>query len=261
MIDEKSIQRALAAKGLYKGPIDGVVGPQTQAGMRAAVVRATASPDVAKWPGPRVRTAFSQVMMRDAGIDVGKVDGFAGPQFAFGLEKWQDYLRGVEQPDDPPLASRNITWPRQREARAYFGKPGENHAMLALPYPMRIAWNPAQTIERFVINAKCRDSAQRVYMRVLGHYGEQRIRDLGLDLFGGCYNNRKMLGGDAVSMHAYAIAIDHDPERNQLRWGRDRAAFARPVYEAWWRFWEEEGWISLGRERNFDWMHVQAARL
>ena len=25
--------------------------------------------------------------------------------------------------------------------------------------------------------------------------------------------------------------------------------------------WEEEGWISLGRARDFDWMHVQAARL
>lgn len=99
------------------------------------------------------------------------------------------------------------------------------------------------------------------YTRVHGHYGEQRIRDLGLDLFGGCYNNRKMRGGSNLSMHALAIAIDHDPERNQLRWGRDRAAFAKPVYDAWWRFWADEGWVSLGRERDMDWMHIQAARL
>ena len=204
-------------------------------------------------------------MMRDVGIDVGRIDGFSGPQYAFALEKWQDHLRGVEPPDDAPVASRaNASpnnWPRQRDALAFFGKPGTNHAMLDLPYPMRIAWNPSQTIQRFAINAKCRDSAQRVYARVLGHYGEQRIRDLGLDRFGGCYNNRKMRGGSALSMHALAAAIDHDPERNQLRWGRDRAAFARPGYEAWWLFWEQEGWTSLGRERNFDWMHVQAPRL
>ncbi|MCF8078467.1 MAG: hypothetical protein K9K88_04215 [Desulfobacterales bacterium] len=46
-----------------------------------------------------------------------------------------------------------------------------------------------------------------------------------------------------------------------LKWGRDRAHFARTEYDAWWRLWEEEGWVSLGRQRNFDWMHVQAAQL
>jgi len=55
-------------------------------------------------------------------------------------------------------------------------------------------------------------------------------------------------------------SADFDPERNRLQWGRDRAAFARPEYDAWWRQWEEEGWVSLGRTANFDWMHVQAAR-
>ena len=42
---------------------------------------------------------------------------------------------------------------------------------------------------------------------------------------------------------------------------RDKATFAKPEYERWWQCWEEEGWLSLGRTRNFDWMHVQAAKL
>jgi hypothetical protein len=62
-------------------------------------------------------------------------------------------------------------------------------------------------------------------------------------------------------MHSWGIAMDYDPERNKLKWGRDKAAFAWPEYDAWWRLWEEEGWISLGRQRNFDWMHIQAAKL
>jgi hypothetical protein len=48
---------------------------------------------------------------------------------------------------------------------------------------------------------------------------------------------------------------------NKLQWGRDRAAFASAEYDAWWRTWEAEGWVSLGRTRNYDWMHVQAARV
>jgi hypothetical protein len=57
------------------------------------------------------------------------------------------------------------------------------------------------------------------------------------------------------------MAIDHDPDNNQLNWSRNRATFARPEYEQWWQIWEEEGWVSLGRQRNFDWMHVQASKL
>jgi len=62
-------------------------------------------------------------------------------------------------------------------------------------------------------------------------------------------------------MHAWGVALDFDPNRNQLNWGRDRASFSHPDYDNWWKCWEEEGWISLGRKRNFDWMHIQAARL
>ena len=68
-------------------------------------------------------------------------------------------------------------------------------------------------------------------------------------------------GGRAMSMHSWGIAIDFDPAHNRLRWGRDRARLAGPDYRAFLDIWEAEGWISLGRERNYDWMHIQAARL
>jgi len=55
--------------------------------------------------------------------------------------------------------------------------------------------------------------------------------------------------------------VDLDPGRNQLKWGRDRAVFARPEYEPFWQIVESEGLVSLGRAKNFDWMHFQAARL
>ena len=62
-------------------------------------------------------------------------------------------------------------------------------------------------------------------------------------------------------MHSRGIALDYDPTRYKLRWGRDRAHLAGADYEDWWQCWEAEGWVSLGRTRNFDWMRVQAAKL
>ncbi len=152
------------------------------------------------------------------------------------------------------------SWPRQRECAAFYGTPGTGHKMLDLPYPMRIAWDPHVTIKRITIHKKCADSAKRVLQKVKEHYGMEKIGDLGLDLFGGCYNNRPMRGGRSLSMHAYACAIDFDPARNLLRWDHTRARLARRDAVRFWELWEDEGWVSVGRARDFDWMHVQAAR-
>jgi hypothetical protein len=62
-------------------------------------------------------------------------------------------------------------------------------------------------------------------------------------------------------MHSWGIAFDFDPDRNQLKWDHTRASFARPEYEKWFYLWEEEGAVSLGRARDYDWMHIQFARL
>jgi hypothetical protein len=62
-------------------------------------------------------------------------------------------------------------------------------------------------------------------------------------------------------MHSWGIAFDFDPDHNQLKWDHTRASFARPEYKKWLDLWEEEGAVSLGRARDYDWMHIQFARL
>lgn len=104
-------------------------------------------------------------------------------------------------------------------------------------------------------------SLSTVLKNVKDVYGPNRISELGLDLFGGCFNFRKMRNGEKLSMHSWGIALDFHPDQNRLRWGRNQALFAQKEYDMWWECWEDEGWLSLGRMRNFDWMHVQAARL
>ena len=153
------------------------------------------------------------------------------------------------------------TWPRQSECFSFYGQPGENQTTLILPFQMKIAWDKKHIITKFSVHKKVHDSAKRCFVQIAKTYDEKQRAALGIDLFGGCLNVRKMRGGNSWSMHSWGIAIDFDPERNALRATSKTARLAKPDAVAFWKIWEAEGWVSLGRTRNFDWMHIQAARL
>lgn len=219
------VQRRLVALGYDPGPVDGKMGPKT-------------------------RDAIRQ-FQRMHGL---MATGIVGPKTADALEPPMIPQR-IERPEPKDI------WPRQKEVERFYGPVGQNQTTLKLPFAMRLAWEPKTIIRQFSIHEKVHDSAMRCFNRIADAYDGHERTTLGLDLFGGCLNVRRMRGGSAYSMHAWGIAIDFDPARNQLRWGADRARLAKPDCNAFWRIWEDEGWVSLGRARNFDWMHVQAARL
>jgi len=265
----KLAQRHLTEGGFEPGPIDGDHGPRTEAAVdRALTARTSQLPtDWKSWSKKRKIIAYIQLLCVDAGIDTGLIDGFWGPQTEFAYESLVYLeLHGQLPPpwrDQEPSTANPNNWPIEREAslRAFYGDVGANQTRIALPYTHKIAWDLSKRINSFVCHEKVHDSLHRVLTRVVDHYGHDRISELRLDHWGGCYNKRKKRGGTSWSTHAWAIAVDYDPARNRLAWGRDQAAFAKPAYITWWQIWEEEGWVSLGRTRNFDWMHVQAARL
>jgi hypothetical protein len=258
MIDDRSIQRALAAKGFYVGIADGDFGAGSKKAARAALV-ALGHPEAADWTDARCKIGFQQLMLTEAGFDPGAIDGWSGPQLLAALEKWQNRLRDITPPA-PEIAHQNPIWPRQGDVPAFFGPKTQNLIPVTLPYPMKLAWS-GETVQRMRMHEKVADSATRVLGKALAHYGMDQLSALKLDVTGGCFNDRVMKGGSRPSMHSWGIAIDFDPDHNQLRWGREKAWLARTACRPFLDFWEEEGWISLGRERNFDWMHVQAARL
>jgi hypothetical protein len=70
-----------------------------------------------------------------------------------------------------------------------------------------------------------------------------------------------MRGGSSWSMHAWGIAVDIDPERNSLYTTWKNAQMSKPEYEKFVQFWYDEGAINLGKERDFDPMHFQFAKL
>ena len=142
-----------------------------------------------------------------------------------------------------------------------YGTPNETGAgylvTLNLPYPMRLAWDTDTTVSRMRCHKDVAIKFEAVFKDLLAHYGLEKIQELGIDLFGGCFNFRKMRGGSAWSKHSWGIAIDLDPARNKLKETSRTARFARPEYKPMIDIFYKHGFISLGREKNYDWMHFE----
>lgn len=169
----------------------------------------------------------------------------------------------VPKPDGTYTPAQLLT-PRQANVVSVYGAPGSADATAGrcvFPFPFRIAWDPGKTVSHCACHVKVQKQATDLFAAVHAAYGTKAMQELGLDLFGGCFNNRVMRGGNKPSMHAYGIAWDLDPERNQLKWDHKLAVFATKKYETFWSIVEQYGATSLGRERDFDWMHFQFARL
>jgi len=135
---------------------------------------------------------------------------------------------------------------------------GEGYLVkLELPYPMRIAWDLDTYVKTIMCHKLIKDKLYAVFVDILAYYGYEKIVELGIDLFGGCFNYRHKRGGLDWSMHSWGIAIDLDPARNQLKETKRTARFARPEYKPMIDIFYKHGFISLGREENFDWMHFE----
>lgn len=205
----------------------------------------------------RLAVAVVQCYCREKGFNPGKIDGWIGSQTMYAVAQLEgkiDYFR-----DRKEVVS---SFPHEKDVPTFYGNRGENQVRITTPYPLVLAWNNDHDLDSFLIHEKVADSATRAMEAILKEYGLDKIRAFALNQFGGCMNVRLKRGSKTQwSMHSWGIAIDWFPQKNQLRWGADRAWLARPEYIAFWECWEAEGWVSLGREKNFDWMHVQAARV
>ncbi len=223
----KEVQRVLRGLGMYWGRIDGVNGPRTKRGVR-----------------------------QFQSINSLYVDGVAGPKTLTAM-----FPRAMPSRDTDSGARAQSASPRQKDVESYYGRVGRNQTKIILPYVMELAWNRSTQVKKITCHKKIAEPMQGVFEDVLKEYGLDELKRLGLDQYGGCLNVRKMRGGSRYSMHAWGIALDIDPGRNQFRWGKSRARLSRPEYDPFWRIVKKHGATSLGKQKNFDWMHIQWARL
>lgn len=141
-----------------------------------------------------------------------------------------------------------------------FGTPNEDGTYLVtinLPYPMRLAWDKNTTVNKMRCHKLVASNFTEVFKDLLAHYGFPKIQELGIDLFGGCFNFRKMRVGSDYSRHSWGIAIDLHPEANGLKTPFSKALFSKPEYKDLHRIFEENGFENLGKVINYDTMHWQ----
>ena len=156
-----------------------------------------------------------------------------------------------------------VVWPTQEEVRkgwSVFGQAGDEGNLVSIkpPYPLFYEGREVKTIR---VHRLVAGAVQEALEEVLRVYGQQRIRELRLDQYGGSYNYRKTASGASLSMHAWGIALDFDPDSNTYSLHAPAARMSGKEYGPWWEAWERVGAVSLGRERDYDWMHLQFARL
>jgi peptidoglycan hydrolase-like protein with peptidoglycan-binding domain len=252
VVEAKTLQTFLKTEGYYTGNIDGIFGPKSLAASRADLIANKVKAQT--WSNARTIVGINQLFLNKVNDARLVVDGVMGPRTNDALYIYNTTL----------LRDIVTFWPRQVDVRAntsIFGKPGTNQAMVELPYTMYGDYDRKIRVNAFQCHAKVESSLKRIFARTLQYYGAEQIRKLNLDIFSGCYNYRPTTGSSSLSLHAWGIAVDVDAAHNQMDESNDEAVFAKPVYGPFLDFWEDEGWVNLGRARNYDWMHFQAARL
>ncbi len=113
-----------------------------------------------------------------------------------------------------------------------------------LPFPMLLSWN-----QRLVTRFKCHHLLEPTFTAVFDMIYQKHLEEH-CRYFGGCYMYRAMSGAKKISTHAWAIAIDINPETNQLGTEGDMHPGIIECFEFF-------GFVWGGRFERKDPMHFQ----
>lgn len=246
----KDLQTLLKMIGIYNGKVDGRIGWRTHFSVIKYMGTYKAVSGLNK-PFIKGMNFTKKVVDYQKCNDL-SVDGI------FGIETLNSILNNEQfKCANPKAVTHKVALLTNDQAAKVFGAMGENLVRINLPYTMTLSWDLNTKINSTLCHEKVADRLVKIFTEVRDHYGGENLDKLGLDKFGGCFNCRKVTGGDTYSTHSWGIAVDLDPVRNKFKWSSTKANFAKKEYLPFWNIVEKNGGISLGRSLNFDWMHFQ----
>ena len=121
----------------------------------------------------------------------------------------------------------------------------EKFIKIKLPFALRLSWNRVQTVREISVHRYCAPAFSFAFDAL----DRKRLGVFVYEL-GGVYADRAVRGGSRLSTHAYAAAIDFNPETNAL--GTDGEMHLAVV-----ETFEELGFTWGGRWARKDPMHFQ----
>lgn len=225
---DKKYQQYLKDLQLYDGVIDGTIGPKT----RSAI------------------TKFQTLNGLPANGELNQAT----------IDEFEDHLKEKPELDEEEDVVPYTFWPKEttETLMRYYGNVGENQVKIDTPYRMVLAWDTDTVLSKITCHKKVAESLYSILENVTYLYSEQEIIKHGFHLFGGSLNVRKIRGGNRWSTHSWGIAIDIDPARNGLNTTWNNAYLGKPECRDFVDCFKQEGWYSLGLEKDFDAMHFQA---
>ncbi len=90
---KKLLQSYLASKGLYSGPLDGVLSPELIGSIKSMLSATTED-----WDDRRVFYAGLQRMAADEKLYAGEIDGISSPASQYGIEVYASRVTGQPEP-------------------------------------------------------------------------------------------------------------------------------------------------------------------
>jgi hypothetical protein len=116
------------------------------------------------------------------------------------------------------------------------------------------------TVLKLKVHKDVHDSLINAFTQIKAAYGMEQVWNLGINTSSGTYVPRYKRGGNTLSLHSWGVAIDLLAGLNPLNGPNSKspkAQFSKPEYAKFISIMEQNGWLSLGKNSNYDWMHFQ----